>query len=174
MAGREDGSKNLFCGHSHLHNTGRGFSCRSFSCRGFVGRLFREFGVVVAGAVLISAFVSLTLTPVLNVKLTKTFRHSRFYNATEPFFRRSWKMDTGESWKVYAPPLAGASIILICFGLIYYIGKDLQSELAPMEDKSNFRLLVSAPEGTSYDAMDKYMNKLSNFLMDSLPEKRYV
>ena len=38
---------------------------------GFVGRLFREFGIVVAGAVLISAFVSLTLTPVLNVKLTR-------------------------------------------------------------------------------------------------------
>ena len=55
---------------------------------GFVGRLFREFGIVVAGAVLISAFVSLTLTPVLNVKLTrKTIGHSWFYKKTEPFFR---------------------------------------------------------------------------------------
>jgi multidrug efflux pump len=40
--------------------------------QGFVGRLFREFGIVVAGAVLISAFVSLTLTVVLNVKLTSS------------------------------------------------------------------------------------------------------
>ena len=56
--------------------------------QGFVGRLFREFGIVVAGAVLISAFVSLTLTPVLNVKLTgKTLKHTWFYNKTEPFFR---------------------------------------------------------------------------------------
>ena len=48
--------------------------------QGFVGRLFREFGIVVAGAVLISAFVSLTLTPVLNVKLTrKVHKHSWFY-----------------------------------------------------------------------------------------------
>lgn len=143
--------------------------------QGFVGRLFREFGVVVAGAVLISAFVSLTLTPVLNVKLTrKTFRHSRFYNATEPFFRgleNGYRRILGGFMRLRWLALP---IILICFGLIYYIGKDLQSELAPMEDKSNFRLLVSAPEGTSYDAMDKYMNKLSNFLMDSLPEKRYV
>ena len=55
---------------------------------GFVGRLFREFGIVVAGAVLISALVSLTLTPVLNVKLTKkVHKHSRFYEKTEPFFR---------------------------------------------------------------------------------------
>src|SRR5207237_7789148 len=55
---------------------------------GFVGRLFREFGIVVAGAVLISAFVSLTLTPVLSVKLTrKEHNHSWFYRKTEPFFR---------------------------------------------------------------------------------------
>ena len=55
---------------------------------GFVGRLFREFGIVLAGAVLISALVSLTLTPVLNVKMTKKKpKHSRFYEMTEPFFR---------------------------------------------------------------------------------------
>src|SRR5664279_4437239 len=55
--------------------------------QGFTGRLFREFGIVLAGAVLISAFVSLTLTPVLNLKLGKiNARHSRFYTATEPFF----------------------------------------------------------------------------------------
>ncbi|MGZ8516791.1 MAG: efflux RND transporter permease subunit, partial [Chitinophagaceae bacterium] len=57
--------------------------------QGFVGSLFREFGIVVAGAVLISAFVSLTLTPVLNVYLSKKniHKHSWFYNKTEPFFR---------------------------------------------------------------------------------------
>ncbi len=57
--------------------------------QGFVGSLFREFGIVVAGAVLISAFVSLTLTPVLNVKLSKkdVHKHSWFYRKTEPFFR---------------------------------------------------------------------------------------
>jgi len=65
-------------------------------------------------------------------------------------------------------------IVLACFALIFLIGRNLQSELAPMEDKSNFRLLVSAPEGTSYDAMDKYMNQISSFLADSLPEKKYV
>jgi len=55
--------------------------------QGFVGRLFREFGIVVAGAVLISAFVSLTLTPMLNVKLArKNHRKSKFYEKTEPFF----------------------------------------------------------------------------------------
>ncbi|MFN8305956.1 MAG: efflux RND transporter permease subunit [Ferruginibacter sp.] len=143
--------------------------------QGFVGRLFREFGIVVAGAVLISAFVSLTLTPVLNVYLAgKSHKHSWFYTATEPFFR---SLENG-----YRRMLNGfmrarwmALVLLVaCFGLIYFFGKQLQSELAPMEDKSGFRLSVTAPEGTSYDAMDKFMDKLSNFLLDSIPEKRYM
>ncbi|HQR00089.1 MAG TPA: efflux RND transporter permease subunit [Ferruginibacter sp.] len=143
--------------------------------QGFVGRLFREFGIVVAGAVLISAFVSLTLTPVLNVYLAgKSHKHSWFYTATEPFFRN---LENG-----YRRMLNGFMrarwmalvLLLACFGLIYFFGKQLQSELAPMEDKSGFRLSVTAPEGTSYDAMDKFMDKLSNFLLDSIPEKRYM
>ena len=143
---------------------------------GFVGRLFREFGIVVAGAVLISAFVSLTLTPVLNVKLSKkdVHKHSWFYNKTEPFFRG---MENG-----YKNLLTGfmkirwmAFVIIAACGLIiYFIGKDLPSELAPMEDRSQFRLMVTAPEGTAYDFMDKYIDRLSNFMLDSIPEKQTV
>ena len=140
---------------------------------GFVGRLFREFGIVVAGAVLISAFVSLTLTPVLNVKLTKkdVHKHSWFYNKTEPFFRG---MENG-----YRRMLEGfmrvrwvAIILLVfCLGMAWFIGKDIPSELAPMEDRSQFRLSLTAPEGTSYDYMDKYVDKVTRFINDSVPEK---
>lgn len=143
--------------------------------QGFVGRLFREFGIVVAGAVLISAFVSLTLTPVLNVKLAgKTFKHSRFYTFSEPFFRG---LENGYRRMLNGfMKLRWMSIVIVvaCVAIIIFIGRTLQSELAPMEDKSSFRLQVSAPEGTSYDAMDKYMDKLTTFLVDSLPEKRYM
>jgi len=143
---------------------------------GFVGRLFREFGIVVAGAVLISAFVSLTLTPVLNVKLSKkdVHNHSWFYNKTEPFFRG---METGYKraleafmrvrWMAFV-------IVAICAVLIFFIGRSIPSELAPMEDRSQFRLQVSAPEGTAYDYMDKYIDRLSNFMIDSVPEKTTV
>lgn len=142
---------------------------------GFVGRLFREFGIVVASAVLISAFVSLTLTPVLNIKLSrKEFKHSRFYSATEPFFTG---MENGYH-KILSAFMRvrwiAAVVIVACAGIIFWIGKDLQEELAPMEDKSAFRLQVSAPEGTSYDAMDKYMTKITTLLIDSLPEKKYI
>ena len=143
--------------------------------QGFVGRLFREFGIVVAGAVLISAFVSLTLTPVLNVKLAgKKFKHSRFYTFTEPFFNGMENGYRAMLVRFMKLRWMAIPIVLGCVAIIFIIGKSLQSELAPMEDKSAFRLSVTAPEGTSYDAMDNYMNKLSAFLIDSLPEKKYM
>ncbi len=144
--------------------------------QGFVGRLFREFGIVVAGAVLISAFVSLTLTPVLNVKLTRKdiHKHSWFYTKTEPFFR--WMEDGYKNsltrfmrfrWVAFL-------IILICGGIIFLIGKDIPSELAPMEDRSQFRLALTTPEGTAYDYMDNYVERVTAFMLDSVPEKQTV
>jgi multidrug efflux pump len=143
---------------------------------GFVGRLFREFGIVVAGAVLISAFVSLTLTPVLNVKLSKkdVHKHSWFYTKTEPFFTG---MENGytNALKAFMKVRWVAFIIIgICGVLIYVLGNAVPSELAPMEDRSQFRLQVTAPEGTSYDYMDNYIDKLSQLMLDSIPEKQTV
>ncbi|MCX6319903.1 MAG: efflux RND transporter permease subunit [Bacteroidetes bacterium] len=144
--------------------------------QGFVGRLFREFGIVVAGAVLISAFVSLTLTPVLNVKLSRknVHKHSWFYNKTEPFFR--WMENTYQRMLrgfMYVRRIAWF-IIVACGFSIYFIYQNLQSELAPMEDRSQFRLQLSAPEGTSFDAMDTYVSRLNNFMLDSVRERDVV
>ena len=140
--------------------------------QGFVGRLFREFGIVVAGAVLISAFVSLTLTVVLNVKLThKKIGKSWFYRKTEPFFlamENGYKKSLGTFMKFKWVAFA---LVAVCLGVIYFIFNSLPSELAPMEDRSQFRLSVTAPEGTSYDYMDSYMDTLNKFLTDSIPEK---
>jgi multidrug efflux pump len=144
--------------------------------QGFVGRLFREFGIVVAGAVLISAFVSLTLTPVLNVKMTRkdVHKHSWFYTKTEPFFRwmeNSYKNALSNFMKIKWMAFV---IVGICGFLIWFIGRQIPSELAPMEDRSQFRLQVTAPEGTSYDYMDRYINRLSDFMLDSVPERSTV
>jgi multidrug efflux pump len=140
---------------------------------GFVGRLFREFGIVVSGAVLISAFVSLTLTPVLNVTLTKKYptKHSWFYRVTEPFFR--W-METTYQRQLQAfmkVRVIGLVIIVLCLVSIYFVGSNLQSEIAPMEDRSQFRIQLTAPEGTSFDAMDNYVNKVTQLVLDSVPER---
>jgi multidrug efflux pump len=143
---------------------------------GFVGRLFREFGIVVAGAVLISAFVSLTLTPVLNVKLAKrdVHKHSWFYNKTEPFFRgmeNGYRKLLTQFMKVRWIAFV---IVAACGLIIFFIGRLIPSELAPMEDKSQFRLQLLTPEGTAYDYMDKYVDRVSNFMLDSIPEKQTV
>jgi len=144
--------------------------------QGFVGRLFREFGIVVAGAVLVSAFVSLTLTPVLNVYLTRRGGHSHgwLYRVTEPFFTGLEEKYNRLLQRFMKVRRVAFIAIALCFALIYFIGKSLQSELAPLEDRSQFRLQVSAPEGTSYDAMDSYIDRLSNLVMDSVPEKIIV
>jgi multidrug efflux pump len=141
--------------------------------QGFVGSLFKEFGIVVAGAVLISAFVSLTLTPVLNVWLgKKVHTHSWFYKKTEPFFNgmeEGYKEMVASFMKIRWMSLA---IIGACFLLIFIIGKSLQSELAPMEDRGLLRVSLSAPEGTAYPAMQDYTDRVIQFILDSVPEQR--
>ncbi|MGC4022705.1 MAG: efflux RND transporter permease subunit [Cyclobacteriaceae bacterium] len=143
--------------------------------QGFVGRLFREFGIVVAGAVLISAFVSLTLTPVLSVKLTReSHEHSWFYRFSEPFFvgmENGYKNFLSRFMKIRGVAFL---IIGLCIASIYSLSQILQSELAPMEDRNQFRLSITAPEGTSYDYMDGYVDELVQFAEDSIPEARIV
>ena len=143
--------------------------------QGFVGRLFREFGVVLASAVLISAFVSLTITPVLNVLLTrKNASHGKFYERTEPFFkgiengyRRLLLNFLKIRWFAWV-------IIAACAVLIVFILNNLKSELAPLEDRSSVRLLATAPEGTSFSYMSNISDSISNFLYDSIPERDFV
>lgn len=142
---------------------------------GFVGRLFREFGIVVASAVLISAFVSLTITPVLNIKLArKTEKKSRFYNWSEPFFvgmTNGYKKLLTGFMKIR---ISSWGIVVLCVGLIVIFWFSLQHELAPMEDRSNLRLSLTAPEGTSFEAMDEFVGKVSEFIEDSVPEANVI
>lgn len=155
--------------------------------QGFTGRLFREFGVVVAGAVLISALISLTLTPVLNVKLSrKVHKHSRFYLATEPFFhnlenfyRRTLNRFMERRWMAFAILVVCMVLIIINTGLsISWLKLDikgvLKSELAPMEDRSAVRMPIIAPEGTSFDYMDNIIYRVSEAVIDSVPEAHMV
>ena len=141
---------------------------------GFVGRLFREFGVVIGAAVLISAFVSLTLTPMLNAYLMKggEQKKSKFYNWSEPYFL---KLNSG-----YADALSrfmkkkwlSFPILIICIGLIALFFSTLQKETAPYDDRSFVGVNVTAPEGASYEYMDRFMTELSELINDSIPEKK--
>ena len=140
---------------------------------GFVGRLFREFGIVIAGAVLISAFVSLTLTPMLNAYLVrKNPKKSNFYIATEPYFEKLTLGYQHSLSKFMTKRKMAFVILLISFVIIFFVGNNIQSELAPLEDRSWFRVAVTAPEGASYQYTDNYMMKFSDFVNDSIKEKR--
>ena len=63
-------------------------------------------------------------------------------------------------------------IIGLCLVSAYFIGINIQSELAPMEDRNQFRLQLTAVEGTSYDYMDQYVQQMVEFVQDSIPEYR--
>jgi len=141
---------------------------------GFVGRLFREFGVVIGAAVLISAFVSLTLTPMLNAYLMKggEQKKSKFYIATEPYFQ---KLNTG-----YANSLAkfmkrkwiSFPILIACFGMIYLFFAIIKKETAPYDDRSSLVMTVATAEGSSYEYTDRFMQELSKLIDDSIPDKK--
>ena len=141
---------------------------------GFVGRLFREFGVVIGAAVLISAFVSLTLTPMLNAYLMKggEQKKTKFYEATEPFFVN---LNTG-----YANALTNFlkrkwlsfPIIIVCLVLIVLFFAILPKETAPYDDRSLGIVSVTTPEGSTYEYTDRFMEDLSKLINDSIPEKK--
>ncbi len=143
--------------------------------QGFTGRLFREFGIVVAGAVLISAFVSLTLTPVLNVKLGgNVSTNGWFYNVTEPFFKGMDRVYGNALRSFMRLRWISVVILVACIGMIWYFQGTIKSELAPLEDRSIIRTNVTAPEGTDYDKMESIIYDLSQKVMDSIPERRMV
>ncbi|MFZ6014635.1 MAG: efflux RND transporter permease subunit [Bacteroidota bacterium] len=140
--------------------------------QGLTGRLFREFGLVVASSVAISAFVSLTLTPMMSSRILKRrAKHNWLYTKTEPFFKwlSSSYARSLENFMQYR--WVAILIIVISAGLIYLLGATLPSELAPMEDRSEFRLQAQAPEGATFEYMDGYVSELTDFIRREVPEQ---
>jgi multidrug efflux pump len=138
---------------------------------GITGRLFREFGVVLAGSVIISSFVALTLTPMLATRiLKKREKQNWFYNKTEPFF--TWLGN------VYAESLAAflqkkwwaLIIILISVAFILGLGRMIPSELAPLEDRSGMMAFGTAPEGSTFEFMESYVQELIEVVQREVPE----
>jgi len=141
---------------------------------GLTGRLFREFGVVVAGAVVISAFVSLTLTPMMSARiLRKKQSESKWFKKSELFFeamtnKYALTLSVFMKKRRFAFVIMGISVLVI-----FWIGGMIPSEMAPMEDKSRFRVSIKAPEGTAFDLMDDYMKQVIA-VTDTLSEKEAI
>jgi len=126
-----------------------------FFLEGFTGKLFREFAIVVAGAIAISAFVSLSLSPMMSSRIL----HHQKHNSKLFFLIENFIISTTNSYnriitKYIKKRWIAFGVILLSFGIIYFTAKNLQTELAPLEDKSQIRISATAPEGTSFKAMD--------------------
>jgi hydrophobe/amphiphile efflux-1 (HAE1) family protein len=141
---------------------------------GFVGRLFREFGIVIGAAVLISAFVSLSLTPMLNAYLMKggKQKRSKFYDKTEPFFVSLNKGYASSLQSFMEKKWLSFPILVLCLGMIYLFFTILPKETAPYDDRSMILVNVTGQEGATYDYMDRVMQDLSELITDSIPEKK--
>ncbi|RMG56466.1 MAG: efflux RND transporter permease subunit [Bacteroidetes bacterium] len=143
--------------------------------QGLTGRLFREFGITIAGAVIISSFVALTLTPMLSGRMLKRRETPLwFYRVTEPFFlwltegyRTALRAFMRFRWQAFP-------LMLLTIGLIFWVGSMLQSELAPLEDRNMFRAVATAPEGSTFEYMEEYMNELVDLIQEKVPENQGI
>ncbi|MET0290718.1 MAG: efflux RND transporter permease subunit, partial [Steroidobacteraceae bacterium] len=138
---------------------------------GLSGRLFREFGVTIAGAVLISAVVALTLTPMLSTRLLKkNAEHGWFFRRTEPLMH-AMEASYSRGLAFFLRFRGVAPVILLgAFALIGVLLAVLPRELAPMEDRNRIWVRATAAEGVSYDYMQNYMDDVSRATREAIPE----
>lgn len=142
---------------------------------GITGRLFREFGVVVASAVMISSFVALSLTPMMSSKiLKKRERKNYFYRKTEPFFEslnrkynRSLESFMRRRWLSFV-------VVGVSLAMIVLFSLTLQSELAPLEDRGQISINANGPEGATFEYMGEYMDNLIAEVQEELPTEAII
>ena len=141
--------------------------------QGLTGRLFREFGIVVAGAVVISSFVALTLTPMMSSKLLKKReKHNWIYDKTEPFFvmlNRGYNntLDAFMNirWMAFVVVLFSGGIIALLLS-----GNRITEEIAPLEDRSQLSGNATGPEGATFEYMDAYVDTIVSAVKKHIPE----
>lgn len=139
---------------------------------GMTGRLFREFSIVISGAVIISSFVALSFVPMLSSKLLKKGqKRSKFYNRTEVFFTGmnsfySKALNSFLKRKWLALPL-----ILVSGIFIAILWSTLPEEMAPLEDRSQIMIRSSAPEGATYEFIRDYTDRISAIADSVAPER---
>ena len=140
--------------------------------QGITGRLFREFAIVMAGAVGISAFLALSLTPMVSTKMLRhETRHSWFYRKTDKFFNR-----LNDGYKNMLESFLNHRkvtfiILFVALGLIYFLWKNIPAEMAPLEDRSQISINTIAQEGSTYEFNLDYIDDIAKTITDLVPER---
>jgi multidrug efflux pump len=142
---------------------------------GITGRLFREFAIVMAGAVGISAFLALSLTPMVSTKLLrKEARHSWFYIKTEVIFdsMNNWYRNALNSFLKHRR--VTFLILALAIGLVYLLWTSIPAEMAPLEDRSQITVNTTVQEGATYEFVLAYIDDLAKDVDRLVPERSGV
>ncbi|MCD7970833.1 MAG: efflux RND transporter permease subunit [Alistipes sp.] len=143
---------------------------------GMTGRLFREFSIVISGAVIISSFVALTFTPMLATKLLKKREGEKnwFYRKTEPFF--VWLNDIYSRGLAYflSHRYITWPVMVATLAVIWWLGITIPSEMAPLEDRSQITMRMSAPEGATYEYYRDFVDEVNTMADTLVPESRLI
>ena len=137
---------------------------------GTTGRLFKEFGVTLAAAVIISTFVALTLSPMMCSRiLRRSVRHGRLYTKLENGFNALARF----YGRLVASAVHHRKVVLILslawIALAGMMFKLLQREFIPSEDRGAILVFAQAPEGATMQYTDRYMRQAEKIMM-SQPE----
>ncbi len=138
---------------------------------GMTGRLFREFSIVIAGAVAISSFVALTFTPMLSTKILKQrTERGALYKKTERFFRALNDAYKNSLDRFLAKRWITFFILLGAIGLIVLLYANIPAEMAPLEDRSQITINAQTPEGATFEFTRDYIFDIAEMVMEEVPE----
>ena len=136
------------------------------------GRLFIEFAVAVVASVLVSAFVSLTLTPMMSARILKPLaqeKHGSLYNLFERGFTRiADRYQRVLRWSL-GHRRAMLGLVAVTLGLMFFFYRSLPSEFLPEEDKGFLLSFLYAPEGSTLEYTDRQLRK-AELIAGELPE----
>ena len=142
---------------------------------GMTGKLFIEFSLVISGAVIISTFAALTVTPMLASKiLVRQEKKSWFYNKTEPFFVGLNNFYSNTLAAFLKVRWIAIPIVVIMLGVIGWLWTSIPAELAPLEDRSQITINTSGSEGATYEYLRDYTESINDLVDSLMPERRYV
>lgn len=142
--------------------------------QGTTGRLFNEFGIAMAGAVVVSSFVALSLTPMLCAKILRVKRtHGRVYNSLERGFQAiangysvALRWALGHRKTVVAAGVGAVALAVVVFNM-------LEREFVPPEDRDFFIIFTVGPEGSTLEYTDSYQRQVEAVLARTPEVEQY-
>ena len=142
---------------------------------GMTGKLFIEFSLVISGAVIISTFAALTVTPMLASKiLVREEKKNWFYTKTEPFFEGLNNFYSNTLAAFLKVRWIAIPIVVVMMGIIGWLWTSIPAELAPLEDRSQITINTSGSEGATYEYLRDYTERINDLVDSLMPERKYV